>query len=72
MSNATSQHLAVDHDRDQRAECDRPWRSQIIDSKASGLLTHTSMMIAALGISAPVAANDYLEQGVIVVEIMSI
>jgi hypothetical protein len=43
---------------------------QIIDNKASGLLTHTSMMIAALGISAPVVANDYFEQGVIVAEIM--
>jgi hypothetical protein len=43
---------------------------QIIDTKASGLLTHTSMMIAALGVSAPVVANDYFEQGVIVVEIM--
>lgn len=43
---------------------------QIIDAKASGLLTHTSMMIAALGVSAPVVANDYFEQGVIVVEIM--
>ncbi|HTZ02172.1 MAG TPA: hypothetical protein VMC05_07540 [Xanthobacteraceae bacterium] len=43
---------------------------QIIDNKASGLLTHTSMMIAALGVSAPVVANDYFEQGVIVVEIM--
>ncbi len=43
---------------------------QIIDTKASGLLTHTSMMIAALGVSAPVIANDYFEQGVIVVEIM--
>src|ERR1700733_2759654 len=43
---------------------------QIIDSKAGGLLTHTSMMIAALGVSAPVVANDRFEQGVIVVEIM--
>jgi hypothetical protein len=43
---------------------------QIIDNKASGLLTHTSMMIAALGVSAPVVANDYFEQGVIVAEIM--
>ncbi len=43
---------------------------QIIDTKASGLLTHTSMMIAALGVSAPVVADDYFEQGVIVVEIM--
>lgn len=43
---------------------------QIIDAKASGLLTHTSMMIAALGVSAPVVADDRFEQGVIVVEIM--
>jgi hypothetical protein len=43
---------------------------QIIDNKESGLLTHTSMMIAALGVSAPFVANDYFEQGVIVVEIM--
>ena len=43
---------------------------QILDSKAGGLLTHTSMMIAALGISAPVVANDHFEQGVIVIEIM--
>ncbi|HUI13974.1 MAG TPA: hypothetical protein VL048_10965 [Xanthobacteraceae bacterium] len=43
---------------------------QIIDNKAGGLLTHASMMIAALGVSAPVVANDYFEQGVIVAEIM--
>jgi hypothetical protein len=43
---------------------------QIIDSKAGGLLTHTSMMIAALGISAPVVADNHFEQGVIVIEIM--
>jgi uncharacterized membrane protein len=43
---------------------------QIIDTKASGLLTHTSLMIAALGISAPVVASDYFEQGVIVLEIV--
>jgi hypothetical protein len=62
-------HLAVDHD-----ETSVPnvigRGLQIIDSKAGGLLTHTSMMIAALGISAPVVANDYFEQGVIVLEIM--
>jgi hypothetical protein len=42
----------------------------ILDSKAGGLLTHTSMMIAALGVSAPVVADNHFEQGVIVVEIM--
>jgi uncharacterized membrane protein len=44
---------------------------QVIDNKAGGLLTHTSMMIAALGVSAPVVANKYFEQGVIVIEIMA-
>ena len=43
---------------------------QILDSKAGGLLTHTSMMIAALGVSAPVVADNHFEQGVIVIEIM--
>jgi hypothetical protein len=43
---------------------------QILDAKAGGLLTHTSMMIAALGISAPVVADNHFEQGVIVAEIM--
>jgi hypothetical protein len=62
-------HLAVDHDETSVPNViGRGF--QIIDSKASGLLTHTSMMIVALGISAPVVANDYFEQGVIVVEIM--
>jgi hypothetical protein len=63
------QHLAVDHE-----ETSVPnvigRGLQIIDNKAGGPLTHTSMMIAALGISASVVANDYFEQGVIVVEIM--
>jgi hypothetical protein len=43
---------------------------QILDSKAGGLLTHTSMMIAALGLTAPVVAENHFEQGVIVIEIM--
>jgi uncharacterized membrane protein len=62
-------HLAVDHDETSVPNViGRGF--QIIDSKAGGLLTHTSMMIAALGVSAPVVANDRFEQGVIVVEIM--
>ena len=62
-------HLAVDHDETSVPNViGRGF--QTIDNKAGGLLTHTSMMIAALGISAPVIANDYFEQGVIVVEIM--
>ncbi|HEY7662289.1 MAG TPA: hypothetical protein VH934_04100 [Xanthobacteraceae bacterium] len=43
---------------------------QLIDTKASGLLTHTSMMIAALGVAGRLVADSYLEYGVIVAEIM--
>jgi hypothetical protein len=43
---------------------------QLIDTKASGLLTHTSMMIAALGVAGHLVAESYLEDGVIVIEIM--
>jgi hypothetical protein len=43
---------------------------QLIDTKASGLLTHTSMMIAALGVAGRLLADSYFEDGVIVVEIM--
>ncbi len=42
---------------------------QNIDAKATGLLTHVSMMIAALGLVAPVVANHGFEQGIIVAEI---
>jgi uncharacterized membrane protein len=62
-------HLAVDHDETSVPNViGRGF--QIIDGKASALLTHTSMMVAALGISARVVAEDYFEQGVIVAEIM--
>ena len=43
---------------------------QVIDRKASGLLTHASMMIAALGVSARLVADNHVEIGVIVGEIM--
>jgi hypothetical protein len=43
---------------------------QLIDTKASGLLTHTSMMIAALGVAGHLVADSHLENGVIVAEIM--
>ena len=42
---------------------------QNIDAKVTGLLTHVSMMIAALGLVAPVVANHRFEEGIIVVEI---
>jgi hypothetical protein len=41
---------------------------QTIDAKATGLLTHVSMMIAGLGLVAPLVANSDIELGVIIVE----
>jgi len=64
-----AQHLAVDGDGS-LGENPIARGFQIIDNKAGGLLTHTSMMIAALGVTAPVVADDRFEQGVIVIEIM--
>ncbi|MFN3658453.1 MAG: hypothetical protein ACK4UO_14475 [Pseudolabrys sp.] len=40
-----------------------------IDAKATGLLTHTSMMIAGLGLLAPLVASNALEVGIVVAEI---
>ena len=40
-----------------------------IDAKATGLLTHTSMMIAGLGLIAPLVADNHFEVGIIVAEI---
>jgi hypothetical protein len=42
---------------------------QNIDAKATGLLTHVSMMIAALSLVATLVADRRLEVGIIVVEI---
>src|SRR3954462_3936181 len=42
---------------------------QMIDAKAAGMLTHVSMMIAGLGISAPLLAQHPIEEAVIVGEI---
>ena len=42
---------------------------QNIDAKVTGLLTHVSMMIAALGLIAPLVANHRFEEGIIVAEI---
>ena len=45
---------------------------QNIDAKAVGLLTHVSMMIAALGfITASLVAERRLEEGIIIFEIPS-
>ena len=40
-----------------------------IDAKATGLLTHTSMMIAGLGLIAPLVADSDFEVGIVVSEI---
>ncbi len=42
---------------------------QNIDAKVTALLTHVSMMIAALGLVGPVVANTHFEEGIILVEI---
>jgi hypothetical protein len=39
-----------------------------IDAKATGLLTHTSMMIAGLGLIAPLVAENDIEVGIVVLE----
>lgn len=43
---------------------------QSLDAKASGLLTHVSMMIAGLGIVAPLLAQHRIEEVAIVCEII--
>ncbi|HZP70134.1 MAG TPA: hypothetical protein VFB29_09340 [Pseudolabrys sp.] len=48
------------------AEAARTFAS--IDAKATGLLTHTSMMIAGLGLIAPLVADSRLEVGIVVAE----
>src|SRR6516162_5168240 len=40
-----------------------------IDAKATGLLTHTSMMIAGLGPIAPLVADNEIEDGIVIAEI---
>ena len=42
---------------------------QTIDSKASGILTHVSMMIAGLGLCVPFLAQHPVEEGILVAEI---
>jgi hypothetical protein len=42
---------------------------KLVDVKATGLLTHVSLMIAGLGLVAPLVASHKLEVGVLVFEI---
>ncbi len=42
---------------------------QLIDVKATGLLTHVSLMIAGLGLIAPLVADNQFEKGIVVAEI---
>lgn len=54
-------------DKQMSAEATHTFAS--IDAKATGLLTHTSMMIAGLGLIAPLVADNHFEVGIIVAEI---
>jgi hypothetical protein len=53
-------------DKSMSAEASRTFAS--IDAKATGLLTHTSMMIAGLGLIAPLVADNRIEVGIVVAE----
>jgi len=53
-------------DKAMSAEASRTFAS--IDAKATGLLTHTSMMIAGLGLIAPLVADSEIEIGIVVGE----
>ncbi|HET7802852.1 MAG TPA: hypothetical protein VFL53_01320 [Pseudolabrys sp.] len=54
-------------DKEMSAEASHTFAS--IDAKATGLLTHTSMMIAGLGLIAPLVADNHIEVGIVVAEI---
>ena len=41
---------------------------QTIDGKATGLLTHVGMMVAGLGLVAPLVAHSDIELGIIIIE----
>ncbi len=43
-----------------------------IDAKAAALLTHTSMMVAALGVISTVVAEDHAQEAVIILEILGL
>jgi hypothetical protein len=54
---------------DQALSSDAMAAFEQIDTKATGLLTHVSLMIAGLGLVAPLVTSNDLEIGVIVVQI---
>ena len=54
-------------DKEMSAEATHTFAS--IDAKATGLLTHASMMIAGLGLIAPLVADSHFEVGIVVAEI---
>ena len=53
-------------DKEMSAEASHTFAS--IDAKATGLLTHTSMMIAGLGLIAPLVADSEFEVGIVIME----
>jgi hypothetical protein len=57
------------HERDKAMSVEVSHTLASIDAKATGLLTHTSMMIAGLGLIAPLVADNQIEVGIVVAEI---
>jgi hypothetical protein len=53
-------------ERQEEARAARAFQS--IDAKATGLLTHVSMMIAGLGLVAPLVSQSDWELGIVIVE----
>jgi len=54
---------------DQALSADVMQAFEQIDAKATGLLTHVSLMIAGLGLVAPLVTSSNVEVGVIVIQI---
>ncbi|HET7848062.1 MAG TPA: hypothetical protein VFL51_03270 [Pseudolabrys sp.] len=54
--------------RDQAISPEATHTFAAIDTKATGLLTHASMMIAGLGLIAPLVADNRLEVGIVIAE----
>jgi hypothetical protein len=63
---ANYEEILRKRDKAMSAEASRTFGS--IDAKATGLLTHTSMMIAGLGLIAPLVADNRIEVGIVIAE----
>jgi hypothetical protein len=63
-----AQYEAALHERNKAMSAEVSHTLSSIDAKATGLLTHTSMMIAGLGLIAPLVASNDIEVGIVVSE----